>query len=262
VSGTHRAATERSQRVFAGGSRQSSRILERGLHAQVVHTLGRDIVDGTLATGQALIPDDLCSRFAVSRSVIRESLRALESLGMVSARPQVGTRVSAEENWDLLNPQVVLWRGEGTQYLRQMHELLELRLGVESAAAELATQRITAEQVDALASAAEAMAAAAQAQDAEGFLEADVSFHDILLRSSGNAIMAQFADTVGAVLRTRSGDTGHTIHDRTGRSIANHRQLAAALRDRDADAARRWARTIVQETLTEFSDRTPRAASL
>jgi DNA-binding FadR family transcriptional regulator len=240
---------------MTAGSPRNSRILGRGLHAQVVHALGREIVDGTLAVDQVLNPDELCERFAVSRSVIRESLRALESLGMVSARPQVGTRVSPEENWDLLNPQVVLWRGEGRQYLRQMEEILELRLGVEVAAAELASRRMTPEQVDAVAAAVERMAEAAEQGDHEAFLDADVTFHEVLLRGSGNAVIAQFADTVGAVLRTRSGDAGHTIHAHTGLSIGSHRALADALRDRDADAAQAWARTIVRETLSEFGGR-------
>lgn len=234
---------------------RSQRIVGRGLHAKVVHALGREIVDGVLATGETLSPDEVGERFGVSRSVVRESLRALESLGMVSARPQVGTRVQSESNWDLLNPQVVLWRGEGKQYLRQMQEILELRLGVEVVAADLAVTRMSRDQIDELDSAVTAMDHAWQAGDDAAFLVADVRFHEVLLRGSGNAVIGQFADTVAAVLHTRASDSGHTIHRHTGQSVDNHRQLAAALVRRDGGDAAAWARRIVESTLGEFEAR-------
>lgn len=235
---------------------RNPRVLSRGLHARVLHALGREIVDGTLKPGQVLSPEALCERFDVSRSVIRESLRALESLGMVTARPQVGTRVSAGADWDLLNPQVVLWRGQGNQYLQQMHEILELRLGVEVAAAGLAAQRMAGDEVNALRDSVERMAEAARASDDQAFLDADIAFHDLLLKGSRNAVIAQFADTVAAVLRTRtSGDYGHTINHRTIHSVDNHMALAQALAAQDGSEAERWARVIVQETLREFEER-------
>jgi DNA-binding FadR family transcriptional regulator len=101
------------------------------------------------------------------------------------------------------------------------------------------------------------MAEAAAAGHDERFVAADIDFHEALLRGTGNAVMAQFADTVSAVLRTRVGDAGHTLHAHTDVSIGNHRALAQAIRDRDADAAERWARKIVRETLTEFEARAP-----
>jgi len=235
--------------------RNSPRVLSRGLHARVLHTLGREIVDGDLATGEVLNSEQLCERFSVSRSVIRESLRALESMGMVHARPQVGTRVAESSNWDLLNPQVVLWRGQGTQYLQQMHEILELRLGVEVAAAGLAAHRMVRDEVRVLKDAVTAMTRASQVGDDESFLAADITFHNTLLKGSGNAVIAQFADTVAAVLRTRSGDYSHTFNHRTSHSLENHLALAEALEARDPGEASKWARVIVQDTLTEFQER-------
>ncbi|HIW63241.1 MAG TPA: FCD domain-containing protein [Candidatus Stackebrandtia excrementipullorum] len=236
-------------------SRHGPRVLSRGLHAQVLHTLGREIVDAELSTGEVLNSEQLCERFSVSRSVIRECLRALESMGMVNARPQVGTRVSDPSNWDLLNPQVVLWRGQGTQYLQQMHEILELRLGVETAAAGLAAHRMMRDDVRVLKDAVTTMTKASEVGDDEAFLAADITFHNALLKGAGNAVIAQFADTVAAVLRTRSGDYSHTFNHRTKHSMENHMALAEALEARDPGEASKWARVIVQDTLTEFQER-------
>lgn len=126
------------------GSRNSG-----SLHSRVVDTLGQDIVDGRIAAGEILSPDELCTRFGVSRSVIRESLRALESMGMTLARPQVGTRVLPEEDWNLLHPQIVEWRGRGSGYLDQMEQVLEVRFGIELVASRLATRRMDEASIDA-----------------------------------------------------------------------------------------------------------------
>ena len=85
------------------GAHSWRRPLSGGLHSYVVNELGGEIAQGKLAPNEIINVNGLCERFGVSRSVVRESLRALESLGLVKARPQVGTRVMALENWDLLN---------------------------------------------------------------------------------------------------------------------------------------------------------------
>src|SRR5690625_555429 len=73
-----------------------------GLYAQVVDVLGREIVNGDIEPGTIVYADQLCERLGVSRSVIREGVRTLSSMGLVEARPQVGTRVLPPEHWDVL----------------------------------------------------------------------------------------------------------------------------------------------------------------
>jgi ribosomal protein S25 len=77
---------------------------DRGLHARVVNTLGREIVAGSIAAGDFVNLDRLSERFAVSRSVLREALRVLQSLGMVEPRQRVGTQVLPRQAWDLFSP--------------------------------------------------------------------------------------------------------------------------------------------------------------
>jgi len=61
----------------------------RGLHAHVLDTLGQRIVDGDLATGAVVRPELVADEFGVSRSVVREALRVLQSLGLVEPRQRV-----------------------------------------------------------------------------------------------------------------------------------------------------------------------------
>ncbi len=82
-----------------GAAAQMTRPLtypRRGLHGEVVHTIGLQIVGGALQPGDTLPPEDeLTSDLAVSRTVLREAVKVLAAKGLVEARPKIGTRVQA-----------------------------------------------------------------------------------------------------------------------------------------------------------------------
>jgi DNA-binding FadR family transcriptional regulator len=225
---------------------------ERGLHARVVNTIGQEIVDGRYAPGEILNLDQLSEFFAVSRSVLREALRVLQSLGMIEPRQRVGTQVLPREAWDLMNPQIIVWRGRGREYYTQMREMLELRLGIEPVAARLSARLMTAEQRAAIARAAEDMVAANLAGDGRRYLEADVTFHTLILTASGNSVMGHFAGTVAALLRTREDEQRFTITEYTPPSAHRHNELAHALAEGDEDRAYRWSYATIEATLAEF----------
>lgn len=223
-----------------------------GLYAQVVDVLGREIVNGDIEPGTIVYADQLCDRLGISRSVVREGVRTLSSMGLVEARPQVGTRVLPRENWDLLNPYVVTWRGEGPGYLMQMKELLELRLGIEHVAAGLAAARIDDDAAHEIMQRAKQMEAAYSSGDARHFFDMDSEFHRLLLESSKNQVISQLADTISATLDVRGRDTRPGMHTITEASVQNHIQLAQALLERDAEAAQKKALDLVELTLEEF----------
>ncbi|PRY65858.1 GntR family transcriptional regulator [Glaciihabitans tibetensis] len=226
---------------------------ERGLHAQVLTAVGEDIVDGRYPVGSVLNQDDLIARFSVSRSVLREALRVLQSLGMVEPRQRVGTQVLPRQSWNLMDPQLISWRGHGSEYFVQQRELIELRLGIEPVAARLCAERATAEELTAISAAAAEMADANDRGDERGFLQADVAFHALILRSSGNAVMGHFSGTVEALLRTRLRETRGTITEYTPSSAHRHNELAAALGRRDPEAAYQWSFSLLAATLEEFT---------
>ena len=228
------------------------RVATGSLHDQVVNELGGEIAQGLLAPNEILNAPELCERFGVSRSVIRESLRALESLGLVKARPQVGTRVLPIENWDLLNAQVVAWRGYGDGYRTQMTQLLEMRRGVEGVAARLAATRMSDDELVQIEAVSHRLCAAGANLDGREWVAADVEFHRLVLEGSHNAVIAQFADTVSAVLHTRQNTNRRTITDETPQSVALHSDLTEALLARDPDRAEMCAVRIVDSTLAEF----------
>ena len=226
---------------------------ERGLHAQVLAGIGEDIIDGRFAVGSVLNQDDLLARFSVSRSVLREALRVLQSLGMVEPRQRVGTQVLPRQSWNFMDPQLISWRGHGSEYFVQQRELIELRLGIEPVAARLCAERGTAEELAAISAAAAEMAAANERGDDRGFLRADIEFHSLILRGSGNAVIAHFSSTVEALLRTRTRETRGAITEYTASSAHRHNELAAAIERHDADAAQGWSFALLAATLEEFT---------
>ncbi|WP_166785469.1 FadR/GntR family transcriptional regulator [Cryobacterium cryoconiti] len=225
---------------------------ERGLHARVLNALGQQIVDGGYAPGDILNLESISEEFTISRSVLRETLRVLQSLGMVEPRQRVGTQVLSRENWDLMHPQTIYWRGRGADYLIQMREMLEMRLGIEPVAARLSARLMTPDQLATVRAAAEAMVEADLAGDGRRFLEADVAFHTLILIGSGNSVMGHFAGTVEALLRTREEEKRFTITEYTPPSAHRHNQLAEALIARDENAAYRWSYATIEATLIEF----------
>jgi len=226
----------------------------RGLHAHVLDTLGQRIVDGELATGAVVRPELVADEFGVSRSVVREALRVLQSLGLVEPRQRVGTLVRDITAWELLAPTVIRWRGTSPAYFVQQRELVELRLGVEPVAASLTAG---CEGADAVLAAAEDMLDACGREDSRAYLEADVRFHRALLTGSGNAVFAHFAGTVEALLRTRTSESRDPITRWTREAALRHQAVGRAAVAGDADAAAAAATALLRVTRDEFITEAP-----
>lgn len=232
-----------AHRTFEGGS----------LYSHVVDTLGQQIISGTRASGETISPDHVQAEFEVSRSVVRESLRTLASLGLVQARQQVGTKVLAKEHWHLLNPQIIRWRGRGPDYLEQQRELLELRLGIEPVAAELAAERNPETCSYRLLEEANIMREAVLQNDHHTFFKADARFHRELLLGTNNLAIAQHAPAIEAVLDARASDNRPGMRMMFLHSVERHNDLGNAIAKGEKELSRNTAEQIVRLTLLEFT---------
>src|ERR1700689_2122244 len=78
--------------------------------AKIARDLGVKIVSGRIKPGSILDGEVAASgRRKVSRSAYREAVRILVAKGLVESRPKIGTRVSALDKWNLLDPDVLAW---------------------------------------------------------------------------------------------------------------------------------------------------------
>jgi len=217
-----------------------------GLHGSVLDELGILITSGRLAPGRVLRIEELETRFGVSRSVVREAIRVLESMGMVSSRRRVGVTVAARPSWNLFDPRIIGWRLEGEDRDAQLRSLSELRLGVEPVAAALAARRATPAQCGTLTGAVMQMAVHARSGDLDAYLEADILFHRTLLEASGNEMLGALGDVVAAVL---AGRHQHHLFPATPEpaAIRWHAEVAQAVQAGEPEAAERAMRDIVEE---------------
>lgn len=115
----------------------------KGLHARVLESLGPAITAGDYPPGTVLRTDELEQRFDVSRTVIREAIRVLESMQLVASRRRVGVTVRPTEEWNVYDPRVIGWRLAGRDRPRQLRSLTVLRSAIEPVAAGLAAQHAT-----------------------------------------------------------------------------------------------------------------------
>ncbi|WP_369266596.1 FadR/GntR family transcriptional regulator, partial [Streptomyces harbinensis] len=73
-------------------------------HHSVLDTLGLEITSGVLEEGRVLTLDTIQERFDVSRTVARETMRLLESKGLVVSRRRVGITVRPTASWQVYDP--------------------------------------------------------------------------------------------------------------------------------------------------------------
>ena len=148
--------------------------------------------------------DDLAERYAVSRSVVREALRVLSSMGMVASRRRVGTLILPPSEWNLYDPQVIRWRLASEGRMAQLRSLTELRTAVEPAGRAGCRARATARGQQPLVGLAAKMWAAGQDGDEDEFLRLDIEFHRLVLASSGNEMFLKLHELVAEVLAGRT----------------------------------------------------------
>lgn len=206
-------------------------------HVALSRDLGVAIVTGAHAPGALLSGEiETAEQRGVSRSVVREALRMLSAKGLLESRPKAGTRVRERQHWNLLDPDLLAWMFEGSPPLGFVRSLFELRLIVEPAAAELAAERRSGQQLSRMGHALERMGSAGLSTP-EG-QAADQEFHTIILEATGNELLLSLAGTLSSAVRWTT-----LFKYRASRQprdpMPPHRALFEAIAARDAAAAHR-----------------------
>ena len=164
--------------------KQTERPKER-LHGSIARKLGVAIVSGRIKPGETLDNEiDSSERMAVSRTAYREAVRILAAKGLVASRPKSGTQVCPRSAWHLLDPEVLSWLFESQPSQDFVVGLFELRLIIEPAAAALAAERRSADDLARMRDALQRMERHGLA-NADG-QSADREFHDAILAATRN----------------------------------------------------------------------------
>ncbi|WP_329458605.1 FadR/GntR family transcriptional regulator [Streptomyces sp. NBC_01497] len=223
----------------------------RGQHNRVLDALGLAVTAGAYPPGSVVRTDEVAQRFDVSRTVVREVVRVLESMHLVASRRRVGVTVRPADEWNVYDPRVIRWRLAGADRPRQLRSLTVLRSAVEPVAAGLAARHATPEQCAALTERALGMVATSRGRRLEEYLVHDIAFHRIVLSASGNEMFARLGDVVAEIL---AGRTHHQVmfEDPDPAAVTLHVQVAQAVREGRADRAEELTRQIAAGALEEL----------
>ncbi|GII24678.1 FadR/GntR family transcriptional regulator [Planosporangium mesophilum] len=224
---------------------------QTGLHARLLEQLGTAICSGRLVAGSVLYIDELVDRYAVSRSVVREVLRVLASMGLVDTRRRVGTQIRPASSWNVFDPQLIRWRLASGDRIAQLRSLTELRTAVEPQAASLAAERATPDAASDLVGLAAKMWAAGKAGNQDEFLRLDIEFHRQVLISSGNEMFVKLQELVAEVLTGRH-HYELMPHHPDEQALQHHADVAQAILRHDGGRAREAMVHIMEQALNEM----------
>lgn len=228
------------------------------LHGSVVTALGTAIVSGRYPAGCVLTLEGVSADRGVSRSVAREAIRVLESMGMVESRRRVGITVQPASKWNVFDPMLIRWRLDVGDRVALLVSLSELRLGFEPAAAALAARRADPHQCRIMAAAVSDMVVTGRSGDLDAYLVADRAFHRALLEASGNEM---FRALNGVVAELLSGRTHHGMMPERPNiaAIALHDEVARAIRMGEEKQAEQAMRAIIEEATSAVVEDAPSA---
>ena len=210
----------------------------KNVHGGTVDLLGEAIVMGRYPVGSSLPPEPLlCEELGVSRTVVREAVKSLIAKGLLVTGPKLGTRVLAQEQWNWFDPDVVAWQSRAGLSREFLRDLQELRRIVEPAAARLAAERATDQDIVEL----EAAYAGMKLSIDEGgdYVSSDLRFHQGLLRAGRNRMLGQMSKALGALLRTSFEISTTARPDGPASSLPLHRAVLDAVIARSPEAAER-----------------------
>ncbi|WP_166878411.1 FadR/GntR family transcriptional regulator [Salinibacterium sp. ZJ450] len=224
------------------------------LHQRVVDEVGRPIVDGTTVPGTVMLADEIERHLGVSRSVVREAVRVLQSMGLVASIKHIGIRVQPSNRWNFYHPQVIRWRLEGVGRGGQLRAIVEVGSALEPMAAELAARYGSPEMADELVRIAEQMRSLNETADPAEYLELDTRYHRLVLHASGNEMFAMLDEAIAIVLLDPAALSLVPKLQGTDEVVNWHLQAARAIRGRNPVTARRSMEHIIRRAFAELEE--------
>ena len=197
------------------------------IYEEIVRQIRVLISDGHLKSGDRLPPErDLAERFRVSRTSVREAMRALESRGLIAIRPGEGAFVQEVSVETLIEPLALVILAQRQTIV----DLYEARRLLEPPIARLAALRASPEEVAEMTRILDQQANEVAA-GRTGLAE-DAAFHAALVHSTHNRAITRIVTTLMDLL-AQSREEFLSIPGRPVRSHGDHRHILAAVQARD-----------------------------
>jgi GntR family transcriptional repressor for pyruvate dehydrogenase complex len=218
------------------------------LYEQILQQVEEAILKGQLKPGDQLPPErDLAQRFGVSRTAVREAVKALREKGLVEAYTGRGTFVTngtsqaIRQSLDLMSK---IRQHEGTLHLAELRRILEPEIA--ALAAPKIDQQLLATMREAVAIMDRSL------HDREAYTEADLDFHLALAEAVDNPMILALIDSIVGLLREQRS----RIFDVDGgpeRGQFHHKKILQAIEQRDPEMARAAMRAHLEQVSEDSS---------
>lgn len=181
----------------------------------VFRTLREAILTGELKPGERLMEMQLAAKLGVSRTPIREAIRMLQQEGLAVTLPRRGAEVAAMTEKD-------------------MEDVLKIREALEILAVQLASEKITAEQITQLEEKLTAFEEAVKTAEVKQIAQTDIDFHDFIYDAAENPRLVGMLNNLREqIYRYRV----EYLKDEKNypRLIEEHKQIIIGLKERNKD---------------------------
>lgn len=215
---------------------------DRTLSDKTTTALREAIVNGTIAAGEKLNEPRLAEQFSVSRGPLREAIRRLVAMRLVTYVPNQGASVVTFDTKSII-------------------ELYEVREALEGKAAGLAAQNMSIEEISTLRALLDIHRKHYESNDGEYMQQGgDFDFHYLVIKGSGNQMLAdQLLNELYHLIRMFRFQTSR-FKSRSNRALIEHEQLIYAIEQRDSDMAELVMRRHIsraKKSIKQFLDKQP-----
>ena len=212
------------------------------LYEQIVQQIEESIVKGDLKPGDQLPAErELAQKFGVSRTAVREAVKALREKGLVEAYSGRGTFITDDTTLAVrqsLDLMVKIGQADGFDHLAEVRAILEPEIAALAATrmqdAELATMREAVSIMD------------RSGQDPEAYIEADLDFHLALAEAAANPIILSLLDSIVGILREQRLRI-FRVPGGPERGQIYHKRILDAVERRDPEKARQAMREHLEQ---------------
>lgn len=212
------------------------------LYEQILQQIEDAILKGTLKPGDQLPAErELAQQFGVSRTAVREAVKALREKGLVEAYSGRGTFVTdgtsqaVRQSLDLM---MKIGQPGGTTHLAEVRAILEPEIAALAA--------VRAEEED-IATMREAVAVMDRSGlDGDAFIEADLDFHLSLAEAAANPLILSLIDSIVGLLREQRMRV-FKVDGGPERGQLHHKRILEAVERRDSEKAREAMRAHLQQ---------------
>jgi GntR family transcriptional regulator, transcriptional repressor for pyruvate dehydrogenase complex len=203
------------------------------LYEQIVQQVEESIHKGAMKPGDQLPPErELAQQFGVSRTAVREAVKALHEKGLVEAYPGRGTFITDGTSYSMrqsLDRMLRVGQAEGSGFLAEVREILEPEI------AAMAATRADAEDLASMREQIQLMDTARR--DPDEFIEADLDFHLALAEAAANPIILSLIDSIVGLLREQRMGI-FQVEGGPERGQYHHKKIMETIEHRDSAGAR------------------------